>query len=606
MNPIRTRCRAPLFLFALSGAATLALAGDERKKDLVADLAGSDEQARAAARQLLPRQGIEILPRILPLLGDETTAVKEAAYQVLLDLANEASAPGRVADRAKAAAEVMGLLGADRPKYLKLRGLRLAAIVLPDSCDVGPIAALLDDPELREYAREALEEANTAPGRLALRGRLGKSDPDFTCAILDSLGRMRDRDGLAKISEMTSSDDPRVRAAASRALAWAGDPASLANCREVVAKADAATKADAWDAELRLLNKMALREDSRPAARAGYRELIAASHGQVKDGALAGLGRIGTVADIPAIASAIRHEDAPTLNVGASAMGCIPGREASQGLARIYGGLPDRVKLALLPVMGARPDDCALPLIAEVARGGDAAFRAMALRALGASSEPKALEMLRAEAERGDAADRTLAKDVLAAAEARLNRERLARLGSGYGHETDLLALHGVIGRWHVVGPFDLGEKNEGWARDYISEPDVNVVARYMAGKVRRQWKPLTTQDPHGKIDLRANLADRDKCIGYAYAEIEVDRPTDAVLLLGVDDGEKVWVNGKKVFELFEARGLTVDQDKIPIRLIAGTNKILLKIYQNTLGWEFCARVATPDGQPIPIRQRAD
>ena len=69
------------------------------------------------------------------------------------------------------------------------------------------------------------------------------------------------------------------------------------------------------------------------------------------------------------------------------------------------------------------------------------------------------------------------------------------------------------------------------------------------------QWKPVRSEDPQGKIDLRASLANRDHCVGYAYAEILLERPVDAVLLLGVDDSEKVWVNGEKVFELFTSRG---------------------------------------------------
>ncbi|WP_165222462.1 HEAT repeat domain-containing protein [Aquisphaera insulae] len=606
MNSIHKSCRVALGLVALTCLIPLARADDGARKDLLADLVGSDEQARALARQLLSRQGVEVLPRLIPLLNEETTAVKEAAYQVILDVVNEAAGPGREADRAKAAAEVMTLLKADQPKDLKLRGLRLATIVVPDNGDVESVAALLDDAELREYARVALEEAGTPPCRLALRSRLGKADPAFTCAILNSLGRMKDREGLGRIAAMTANENPKVRAAAVRALAWTGDPAYLAKAREVIAKADDPAKPEALDAELRLLNAIARREETRPAAREGYRELIASAKGQVKDGALAGLGRIGTVADIPALVSAIRDEQPPTLVVGMAALGNIPGRDASQGLARIYAGLPEPAKLALLPVMGSRPDACALPLLQEVARGGDASLRIPALRALGASNEAAALGILRAEAEKGDESIRARAKEILTATEARLNRERLARLGSGPGHETDLMGLMGIIGRWQVVGPFDLGEKNEGWNTPYISEPEVNTVARYMAGKVRRQWKPLTAQGANGKVDLRANLANRDQCVGYAYAEVEAEKPTDAVLLLGVDDGEKVWVNGKQVFELFQARGLTVDQDKIPIRLNAGVNKILLKIYQNSLGWEFCARITDTDGKPIPIKQKAD
>ena len=40
--------------------------------------------------------------------------------------------------------------------------------------------------------------------------------------------------------------------------------------------------------------------------------------------------------------------------------------------------------------------------------------------------------------------------------------------------------------------------------------------------------------------------------------------------------------------------------------LEAGTNKILLKLYQNTQGWEFCVRIVTADGLPVPFKQKSE
>ncbi len=185
------------------------------------------------------------------------------------------------------------------------------------------------------------------------------------------------------------------------------------------------------------------------------------------------------------------------------------------------------------------------------------------------------------------------------------SRTRRRNLAPG-SQDAELLGLQGIIGRWWVVGPFDLGDHNQGWETRYIGEPDVNVVARYMSGKTRRQWKHVESQDSQGKIDLRATIADRDNCIGYAYAEIELEKPVDAVLLLGVDDSEKIWVNGKPVFEHFTARPLQVDQDHVPVHLKAGSNTILLKVYQNSQGWEFCARVVTTEGKPVPLKQKSE
>ncbi|NLE59881.1 MAG: HEAT repeat domain-containing protein, partial [Planctomycetes bacterium] len=171
------------------------------------------------------------------------------------------------------------------------------------------------------------------------------------------------------------------------------------------------------------------------------------------------------------------------------------------------------------------------------------------------------------------------------------------------GAKVDLQGLLGTVTNWWVVGPFELGEQNEGWNTNYIDEPNVNLAGRYMSGKQRVQWKQVVSDDPSGKIDLRKQVANRDRCVGYAYTEIAVKEAADAVLLLGVDDSEKIWVNGEKVYDAFVARALKVDDDRVPVKLQAGTNKILMKVWQNAMGWEFCMRITRPDGSPVSFNQ---
>jgi hypothetical protein len=58
----------------------------------------------------------------------------------------------------------------------------------------------------------------------------------------------------------------------------------------------------------------------------------------------------------------------------------------------------------------------------------------------------------------------------------------------------------------------------------------------------------------------------------------------------------KVWLNDKQIYALNTARPLTPSSDKIDVTLHSGWNRLLLKITQNNLGWEFCARFVKPDG----------
>ncbi|MGC8643123.1 MAG: HEAT repeat domain-containing protein, partial [Isosphaeraceae bacterium] len=291
-------------LAALSVMILTPLAHASRVDDLVAALAGKNEPARSLARQFLPREGVEVVPRVLPLLKSDSAAVRDAAFNVLADIANDASAPGREKDRPVVAARLMTLLQPDQPAPIKIRGLRLLPIVVPPDGDVGPVAALLSDKELRERAREALEEIGNAASRTALREQLAHADPDFTCAILNSLGRPRDPESLGQIVRLTHDPNAKVRVAAARALAWTGKPAHLKIVQSVVAAADPATAADAHDALLRILLTMEGQPAHRAVALEGYRQLLTKAQGQVKDGALAGIGRVGDASCVPVILAA--------------------------------------------------------------------------------------------------------------------------------------------------------------------------------------------------------------------------------------------------------------------------------------------------------------
>jgi hypothetical protein len=182
-------------------------------------------------------------------------------------------------------------------------------------------------------------------------------------------------------------------------------------------------------------------------------------------------------------------------------------------------------------------------------------------------------------------------------------QKAVARDLAAAGLLADAFAAQGIVPRWWVIGPFELGDDHAGWDTPYVGEPAVSLDGRFMSGKSRLAWKSVTTEDPQGRLDLRQAIANRDRTLGYVYTEILLDRPTDAVLLVGMDDGERIWVNGRKVFELFTPRALAVDGDRVPVSLQAGTNAILMKVYQETQGWEVCLRLTTPDGKPLPFTQ---
>ncbi len=667
---------------------------------LVQKLGGDNEVARSAARQQLPRQDpVRAVPKILPLLASDKPAVWWAAFNVLSDIANDVSVPGREAERSAVAASLMTLVAPEQPTHLKLRGLRLLPLAVPRGFDVGPIAALLADAELREKARVALQELGTPEACAALRGYLPKADAAFQCALLNALGELKDAESLAACRALAASDDARVRAAAIRAMAWTGDPSHLATAKGVVRAADAATRPDAMDALLRLLNAVVEKGGNWQIAVEAYQELLRSHVPLDRQAALAALGRIGDGSCVPPVLAAIRDADEVTWLVGVGALREMQGVDVARAIVEAYPSLPPRTQLAMIPVLGGKKHPLVVPVLKQAAQSDDAAFRVAALEALGVAGAAEGLDLLAAAAQSGGDAEKAAARGgLIALADALRARGRRPEAGRAYlaayqaapaadqdlrgralqglagcptaeaydvakavagekemrdvsirlllgvaealmaanqkdkaielygmvgkmsppmdvlqavvkgmhaaGAKVDLQGLLGIVTNWWVVGPFELGEQNKGWDVAYVDEPNVNLVGRYMTGKRRVQWTPVVSTDPNGKINLRATVADTDNAIAYAYTEITVPEATEAVLLLGVDDSERVWVNGQKVYEQFTARGLTVDQDRVPVKLRAGANKVLLKIWQNTLGWEFCLRIVKPDGSPLTFTQK--
>jgi hypothetical protein len=66
--------------------------------------------------------------------------------------------------------------------------------------------------------------------------------------------------------------------------------------------------------------------------------------------------------------------------------------------------------------------------------------------------------------------------------------------------------------------------------------------------------------------------------MSYAYRVIESPADQDGVILFGNDDGAKVWVNGKKVFENRDHFAAEPARHRIPVKLKKGPNVVLIKI----------------------------
>jgi len=164
---------------------------------------------------------------------------------------------------------------------------------------------------------------------------------------------------------------------------------------------------------------------------------------------------------------------------------------------------------------------------------------------------------------------------------------------------------------WLLCGPFPAGEfapraadlyRLTGFEEDALAATGGEAAAHPQPGDTvsfdgeERTWKLYTA--PEAKVWLDDPISTRDLIFGYAFAEIEADQDTAAVLSLGSNDGVRVWLNGEQVFDFPQGRGLELDDDLIPVQLREGTNRLLLKIEERGNVWGFACRVL-PVAHPV-------
>lgn len=173
------------------------------------------------------------------------------------------------------------------------------------------------------------------------------------------------------------------------------------------------------------------------------------------------------------------------------------------------------------------------------------------------------------------------------------------------GHPVDLVRQLGFLTRWHIIGPFD-NTGGAGYERVLPPETEWNPRAAYpgLEGPVR--WREFVSTNAYGRIDFNRALAPLKEVAGYAFTEFHSDAERPAEIRLGSKNGWKVWFNGEFLFGRDEYhRAAEIDQYRLPVRLRAGPNAILVKLTQNemvedwTVEWEFQLRVTDPAGRVL-------
>ncbi len=165
------------------------------------------------------------------------------------------------------------------------------------------------------------------------------------------------------------------------------------------------------------------------------------------------------------------------------------------------------------------------------------------------------------------------------------------------------LGPQGEVLGWLVMGPFPNETDKDfkecrGFEADRPKHEAFEKPAedkRYAGGG----WR-LAIADKARGVDFVSIYQPQGTAVAYAYAAVIADRPTDARLLIGSDDGVKAWVNGTLVHTNHVTRGVDGEADKVDIKLNSGANHLLFKVDQHYGGWGLRVQVVGRDGAPLP------
>jgi len=155
---------------------------------------------------------------------------------------------------------------------------------------------------------------------------------------------------------------------------------------------------------------------------------------------------------------------------------------------------------------------------------------------------------------------------------------------------------------WLLLGPFE----NRGFGASEVPENDLDWTTPIQTKIGPKQWTlevaGMNAAGP-GKaavLDFTTIFNPTENVVGFAMVHVWSPEAADAALLLGSDDGVKVWLNGTLIHALDRGRGVKVDEDRVELRLQAGWNRFQIKVYQGKGGWGLAFRLANLQGKAIP------
>lgn len=156
--------------------------------------------------------------------------------------------------------------------------------------------------------------------------------------------------------------------------------------------------------------------------------------------------------------------------------------------------------------------------------------------------------------------------------------------------------------RWRIAGPFP-GGSDVSASLDLVHSPEEGDDLLAAGGVARRMITVSAEDDRDRRVDSRKHLENEasDGVVAYALGIARAGHAASATLLVGSDDGIKVWLNGEVVHTKAVVRELQPGHDAISIALREGENTFLVKVANFEGPWGFSISVVDERGMPVDL-----
>ncbi len=165
------------------------------------------------------------------------------------------------------------------------------------------------------------------------------------------------------------------------------------------------------------------------------------------------------------------------------------------------------------------------------------------------------------------------------------------------------------ITEWLLCGPFDLIKNDDvfahctGYETDFLIKNGGEKSLKVKAGDVvefkggSNNWIFYSSSD--STLNLDKAISTKEPVCGYAYTEVYAEKPGFRIISFGSNDGGRLWVNGKQIWDYAPNRGIYPDQDAIPVFLNKGKNTLLFKVEEKGGMWRLAARFLPLEGPEL-------